>query len=203
MNDNPEQSTAQSGAYPVPIDAGEGALDALKAFGSEKRGVGYSIKEWFKRKKFEVAIGATILSLGFGIAEHPSGKVLKAVEQKAEWVVPTEFALDVSIGAGFMMMFSATGVMIKNPMEAKKRFKELPARANNSTLFKSGLALSTVSALAWGGVAIGTIVTTIPEEAWGALAFPVVDLASTIGSRTLLWNAVRTSNTPTATNVET
>jgi hypothetical protein len=163
-----------------------------KEEGSQPKGIFETMGSWLKRRKLSLAIGASILSMGVGIAINPDKKVLREVETKAEWVIPTELALDMSIGVGVTMMLSSAGIAIRNPLKAKKYLKELPERANNSRLFRSGFALSTASAVAWGGVAIGAILTTLPpQESLGALTFPVVDLASTVASRAFLWNSIQ------------
>lgn len=153
-----------------------------------------SIRDWAHRRKLSLAVGASVLSLGVGVATNPTEKTLHEVEQQAAWVVPTEVGLDIGVGVGATMMLAATGTMVKNPLKAKKRLQELPQRANNSRLFKGGFALSAAAGIGWGAVATGSILSYLPPEAWGSLAFPVADLASTIVTRRMIWQGIRQSS---------
>jgi hypothetical protein len=214
-----------------------------------------SAKNWIRRKKLGLAVGASVLSIGVGAAVNPVGKELHEVETKAEWVVPTEIGFDTSIGVGIVAMLGAAGTisvdrgktkkfitefpqkasqnilfksglavasagsvgwgdgviglggammvggigqMTISPYRAKEYISELPQKANDSLLFKSGFALATVGGVGWGGVAIGSVLAYLPSESWGALAFPAVDLAATIGSRAAIWSGIKQSATEQA-----
>jgi hypothetical protein len=157
-------------------------------------------REWVRKRKLSLAVGASALSLAAGAATNPIGDVLHTVETKAAWVVPTEIGLDVGIGVGAAMMLTSAGIMVRNPMKAKQRLKELPEKANNSLLFKTGFALSTGAAVGWGGVAIGSIIAYLPQESWGTLAFPAVDLASTVALRKIIWSGIHEAGAPPETS---
>jgi hypothetical protein len=150
-----------------------------------------AFKQWVQKRKLSLAVGASIVSLGVGVAVNPTEEVIHKVEEQAAWVVPTEVGLDASIGVGAAMMLAATGTAIKNPFKAKGYLKDLPERANNSLLFKSGFALSTAAALGWGSIAAGSIVAYLPPESWGALTFPVADLAATVALRRTIWQGIQ------------
>lgn len=152
------------------------------------------VRDWVRDRKLSLAVGASVVSMGVGMALNPAGETIDKIEDEAKWVVPTAVGLDVGIGVGVGMMLASAGTIIRNPIKAKKHIKDLPQMANNSKLFKAGFGVSTASAVAWGGVVSGSIIKYLPPEAWGTLAFPVTDLAVTIALRKTIWNSIKNSS---------
>lgn len=161
-------------------------------------------REWAGNHKVSLALGATAASLGITVALNPIKPIMHKVEKAAPWVVPTEVGLDIALGAGAaMMVTSTTGTIVKNPLKAKTYLKDLPQKANESLLFKSGFAVATGSAVSFGGVAIGSILAYLPPEAWGSLSFPVVDLAATVVTQKAIWDGIqRNAQQPNAVDPE-
>lgn len=150
-------------------------------------------REWAGKHKVALALGATAASLGITLAVNPIESTIHKFEDAAPWVVPTEVGFDIAIGVGTaMMVTSTTGTVLKNPFKAKTYLKDLPEKANDSLLFKSGFGVATGSAVAFGGVAIGAICAYLPPEAWSSsLIFPVVDLGATVVSQKAIWDGIR------------
>lgn len=156
------------------------------------RSAAESIKHFVKKRRMSLALGATAVSLGVGIAANPIGDTIDKVETAAPWVIPTAVGLDAAIGAGAtMMVASAYGKVSKNPFKAKTYLKDLPQHANNSRLFKTGFVVTTVAGVGWGGVTTGAILATLPPESWGAMAFPAIDMIGTVVLRREIWQGIK------------
>lgn len=159
---------------------------------SRFRAVGESLKHFVKKRRMSLALGATAVSLGVGIAANPIGETIDTVKAEAPWVIPTVVGLDVALGAGAsMMVASAYGKVLKNPFKAKTYLKDLPQHANNSRLFKAGFVVTTAAGVSWGGVTTGAVLTTLPPESWGAMAFPAIDMVGTLVLRREIWKGIQ------------
>ena len=139
-----------------------------------------------------LAIAGSALGFTVGLIVKPAGHVIDSLKQQVPWLVPIEIALDGLIGLGVIMMLSATGFPVRNPVKARRMIRELVRNANGTLLFRRGFVLSTLAALAWGGVAAASVVIVLPPQAWGALIYPTVDLGATIVLRRAIWQRMRT-----------
>jgi hypothetical protein len=157
-----------------------------------ERSSGPAAWRWGRRHALSLALAATAVSIAVGLSVDPLGPLLRRLAAAARWVVPTEVVLDLLIGLGAaLMLAAATGSFVQNPLKAKTYLRQLPACASTSWTFKAGFALATAASLAWGFVAVAAVLAYLPLPAWGALAFPAVDLALTVALRHAIWTGIR------------
>jgi hypothetical protein len=163
-----------------------------------------AVWRWIWRRRVSLSLLATAISLTVTFVCDPMGPVLHRLASSALWVIPTEIALDLAIGLGAgLMIGAATGSYVKSPIRAKAILRELPARANDNWIFKTGLLIATIAGVAWGGVAIVAVVVYLPRPAWGALIFPVLDLAVTVSLRRAIWIGMRQPSISHASSANT
>jgi hypothetical protein len=181
-----ETTTAEVEAESVVVD------DEI----TEQHEAGRLERLWNGIKRNKVAVAAGAITVASMVAS-PIGDTIKSLAETASYVGPGMIAAEAAWIGGAAMMLGAIGKKIINPLKIHKRFKEIPDAAAESTLFKSGLAINTVAAVAEFVIPTVAVTTKLPVESWGILSFAAVDLIATVALRKVIWNGMhRTKSEP-------
>jgi hypothetical protein len=157
----------------------------------DERSVMRRAKDALSRHKGKLYLGAIAASAALTFMNNPATEVAQDVVEAAPVVGGALIASEAMFIGGGIMMVSATGRKVGNPLKLKDKIPEIATAANDSWLFKSGLAINTIGAFGTAGAVVaGTLM--MPEEAYlAALAFATADVALTISVRKAIINGIR------------
>jgi len=163
---------------------------------AEQHDAGRLERLWNGIKRNKVAVAAGVITVASMVA-NPIGDTIKSLAETAAYVGPGMVAAEAAWIGGAAMMLAAIGKKIINPLKIHQRFKEIPDAAAESTLFKSGLAINTVAAVAEFVIPTVAVTTKLPVESWGILSFAAVDLLATVALRKVIWKGMHRDKTET------
>jgi hypothetical protein len=146
--------------------------------------------EWIRKQQLKLALGvvavSTVLTVGTDF-EHTKDQVIEA----APWIGASLAASEVAWIGGGAMMLAGIGSKIGNPFKIRGRMDEIAEKANESKLFKTGFAINAAAAVGQAGILTEGIITNMPAESWGYLAFPALDLGATLVIRNKIWKGMK------------
>lgn len=163
---------------------------------TEQHEAGRLERLWNGIKRNKVAVAAGVVTVASMVA-NPIGDTVKSLAETAAYVGPGMVVAEAAWIGGAAMMLAAIGKKIINPLKIHQRFKEIPDAAAESTLFKSGLAINTVAAVAEFVIPTVAVTTKLPVESWGILSFAAVDLLATVALRRVIWKGMHRDKTET------
>lgn len=133
--------------------------------------------QWLKRQQVKIALGATAVSTALTFTNEFDELKHKVIEV-GPYVGPALGALEIGWIGGAALMLAGVGSKIGNPLKFRSRIPEISRKANESTMFKSGLAINMTSSVGESLLLGGAIVTELPPEAWGSLSLLALNLGS-------------------------
>lgn len=141
-----------------------------------------------RRHKVAVAAGAiTVASL----ATNPIGETVSKLADTAPYVGPGMIASEAAWIGGAAMMLAAVGKRLYNPFKIRGAMKDVPEVAANSRLFKTGLAVNTLAALAQFAIPAAAVAKNLPVNSWGILTVSCLDLTATVALRREIWKGIQ------------
>ncbi len=141
--------------------------------------------------RHKVVFLATIIT-ATGIILNPIGATLVALEKVAPYVILGMAISEAAWLAGAGIMLVALGKQLShNPLKWRSSFKGMPAAAADSDMFKTGLLINTLGALAEFVIPTVAVTTSLPWQYWAILSFSTLDLWATIILRRAIWRGMR------------
>lgn len=157
-----------------------------------------AVGDQFENPLRKSALGVKSRSLVHGAISNPlfeQGVLLAGIGGAG--VVDLPYASKALVVAGLGL----AGSVLKEELfgsagRIKEKFKGLASRANDSRLFKVGLAVNTVAAAGQSATLVAGITKELPVRSWGWLAVPIADVGVTIAARRVIYTGMKRNRRP-------